>query len=133
MLTLTLTVILTIILTLILTVILTLTGLQGQLGHGDERHHRGDHAQPWQPASPRMAVANQSRLTPFCVEALEEGDTESLARVLSVACGNAHTLVEVTNSSLGDQVRAFGDNDYGQLGLGDRQSRSLPETVVFHR
>ena len=39
-----------------------------------------------------------------------------------LACGYAHSLV----TNLGNQIYSFGNNTYGQLGLGDKESRNVP-------
>jgi alpha-tubulin suppressor-like RCC1 family protein len=43
----------------------------------------------------------------------------------AMACGYAHSIV----ANLGNQVYTFGDNSYGQLGLGDRDARKTPFVV----
>ena len=118
-------------------------GACGQLGHGDERRHHHSTAALATAAddtSSTAAAGNQSRLTPFHVRAFER-DTET-SHVSAVACGNAHTLIQVQAGGVASRepqqqqgaaaaaVCACGDNDYGQLGLGDRYSRSVPSEVL---
>ncbi|MCO5582241.1 hypothetical protein L7F22_036133 [Adiantum nelumboides] len=50
--------------------------------------------------------------------------------VLKVACGNEHVLALVDKLSEGKHAcYAWGNNRYGQLGLGDRKNRVLPQIV----
>jgi E3 ubiquitin-protein ligase HERC3 len=58
--------------------------------------------------------------------ALENDPTETggaLVRCMQVQCGAMHTLVLVQKGGR-VQVRASGDNSYGQLGVGDRKDRN---------
>ena len=47
--------------------------------------------------------------------------------VLSVSCGFEHTLI-ITND---DHLWSFGNNEYGQLCLGDKKDRSKPQPTSF--
>ena len=47
-------------------------------------------------------------------------------RVCELACGSYHSVV-LTRS---DELLAFGDNNYGQLGLGDTDCRVVPEAIA---
>ncbi|XP_054788733.1 uncharacterized protein LOC129294410 isoform X2 [Prosopis cineraria] len=53
--------------------------------------------------------------------------------VVKVACGNEHVVALVTagESYVGDDLVCYswGNNNHGQLGLGDRESRSNPEVI----
>lgn len=48
-------------------------------------------------------------------------------RCCELACGSYHSVV-ITR---GDEILTFGDNNYGQLGLGDTDCRVLPEAVAL--
>ncbi len=71
----------------------------GQLGLGDEEY----------------------RSLPEKLSTLPEG----VGRIIEVACGEAHTIL-LDNKN---QIYVFGNNMYGQLGLGDENIRYLPQKL----
>ena len=67
--------------------------------------------QPWPPGD------IQQMWTPTRVQGLD--------KVQAVAVGAFHNLALL----VGGQVAAWGNNEYGQLGVGDTQPRALPEII----
>ncbi len=51
----------------------------------------------------------------------------SLDNILSVSCGETHTVAATTDNKL----YSWGWNGFGQLGLGDENDRELPEEITF--
>ena len=46
--------------------------------------------------------------------------------IISVSCGDYHTVALVKNSDHSNKIFVWGQNKYGQLGLGDRKNRCVP-------
>jgi alpha-tubulin suppressor-like RCC1 family protein len=51
---------------------------------------------------------------------------QDLNKIKFTACGQNHIMIIDINNN----VWAFGDNNYGQLGLGDQQNRSVPTQLM---
>jgi len=66
-------------------------------------------------ASPDVSIIRQ--FTPVWLHNTNNASTDSLHRVIQVQCGHAHTLL-LLQSTGRKEVRAAGDNSYGQLGIG---------------
>jgi len=47
-------------------------------------------------------------------------------KIIKIACGGYHTLLLDDKN----QIYSFGENSFGQLGLGDDNSRNLPELLT---
>jgi len=47
-------------------------------------------------------------------------------KIIKIACGGNHTLLLDDKN----QIYSFGENSCGQLGLGDKNSRNLPELLT---
>jgi alpha-tubulin suppressor-like RCC1 family protein len=58
---------------------------------------------------------------------IETNLTAKTASVLSIAVGFAHTCAVFTNK----QVKCWGSNHNGQLGVRDRSDRKMPASVTF--
>jgi alpha-tubulin suppressor-like RCC1 family protein len=78
-------------------------GFDGRLGHNDEK--------------------NLSRL-----KRISRTDSETYGEIQSIHVGGYHSFVRCERA-----VLAFGCNDDGQLGLGDRTSRKVPTPVDFFK
>lgn len=47
-------------------------------------------------------------------------------KINSIACGNNHTMIDMDNN-----IWTFGNNERGQLGLGDNTQRNVPTQVII--
>ena len=53
--------------------------------------------------------------------------------IISVTCGELHTVALVKCSNHLNKLYVWGDNNYGQLGLGDRKCQYSPHEIDLHQ
>ena len=53
--------------------------------------------------------------------------------IISVSCGGYHTGILAKGSNYSNEIYMWGDNDQGQLGLADNNSRNVPCKLDLHK